>query len=255
MNKKIIKKILPKPCYKSFKWLYFYSKYLKDFSIFRKESTLSDGPQSRFTIKWDDRLPCLYDNTPYTCFDRHYIYHPAWAARILAQTKPKLHIDISSTLAFSSMVSAFVPVDFYDFRLANLKLSGLTSRRGDLTNLPFPSNSVVSLSCMHTIEHVGLGRYGDPIDSNGDLKAISELKRVLAKGGDLLFVVPVGKPRVRYNAHRIYSYEQIIKYFDGLTLVESYLIPDSDDDPLTNPTKERVDQESYGCGCFWFKKK
>ncbi len=153
------------------------------------------------------------------------------------------------------MVSAFVPVDFYDFRLANLKLSGLTSRRGDLTNLPFPSNSVVSLSCMHTIEHVGLGRYGDPIDSNGDLKAISELKRVLAKGGDLLFVVPVGKPRVRYNAHRIYSYEQIIKYFDGLTLVESYLIPDSDDDPLTNPTKERVDQESYGCGCFWFKKK
>ncbi|NDC42314.1 MAG: DUF268 domain-containing protein, partial [Chitinophagia bacterium] len=56
--------------------------------------------------------------------------------------------------------------------------------------LPFESDSIPSLSCMHTIEHVGLGRYGDQLDPQGDLKAIAELKRVVQPGGDLLFVTP-----------------------------------------------------------------
>jgi hypothetical protein len=69
---------------------------------------------------------------------------------------------------------------------------------------------------MHVVEHVGLGSYGDSLDPNGDLKAMSELKRVLSINGNLLFVVPVGKPRVMFNAHRIYSYEQIIECFKGI---------------------------------------
>ena len=52
---------------------------------------------------------------------------------------------------------------------------------------------------MHVIEHIGLGRYGDEMDPDGDLKAIDELKRVLSRKGDLLFVVPVGKPKIMYN--------------------------------------------------------
>ena len=82
----------------------------------------------------------------------------------------------------------------------------------DLTQLHFESESIESLSCLHTVEHIGLGRYGDPIDYDGDLKAIRELKRVVVKGGSILFVVPVGKPKIIFNAHRIYSYEQIINY-------------------------------------------
>ena len=79
----------------------------------------------------------------------------------------------------------------------------MSSGYADLANLPFEINSVQSLSCMHTVEHVGLGRYGDPIDPDGDLKAIKEIKRVLAVNGNLLFVVPIGKPKIVYNAHRI----------------------------------------------------
>jgi hypothetical protein len=45
---------------------------------------------------------------------------------------------------------------------------------------------------MHVVEHVGLGRYGDPIDANGDAQAIKELKCVLWPGGVLYFVVPTG---------------------------------------------------------------
>jgi hypothetical protein len=59
---------------------------------------------------------------------------------------------------------------------------------------------------MHVIEHIGLGRYGEALDPDGDLKAIRELVRVLAAGGNLLVVVPVGRPRIQFNAHRIYDY-------------------------------------------------
>jgi hypothetical protein len=111
---------------------------------------------------------------------------------------------------------------------------------------------------MHTIEHIGLGRYGDKLDINGDLKAISELKRVLARQGSLLLVVPIaGKPRIMFNAHRIYSYQQIIDYFFGLSLKEFVLIPEDpkDGDLVKNPQKALLEKQKYGCGCFWFSKK
>jgi hypothetical protein len=94
----------------------------------------------------------------------------------LAKIKPAEHIDISSILSFSTIVSAFVPVKFYDYRPAVLEISNYHSGFADLKQLPFPDNSVESLSCMHTIEHIGLGRYGDELDVNGDIKAIEELK-------------------------------------------------------------------------------
>lgn len=211
---------------------------------------------SRFTIKWKDRYPCLDDSTKTTGFDRHYLYHPAWAARILAETKPVEHIDISSTLNFATMLSAFIPVSFYDFRPADVRLSNLSSHAGNIVALPFKDNSVSSVSCMHVVEHIGLGRYGDPIDPEGDLKAIKELTRVLATNGSLLFVVPVGKPKIMFNAHRIYSYEQVLAYFSGLKLISFALISEHQEDGGLNfeATGQDVAKQNYGCGCFWFKK-
>ena len=192
-----------------------------------------------------------------TSFDTHYIYHPAWAARILAKNKPTLHIDISSTLYFSTIVSAFLPVHFYDYRPAHITLSDLSSEKADLLNLPFKTGSVMSISCMHVIEHIGLGRYGEPLDPNGDIRSMMELQRVTALGGTILFVVPIGKPRVVYNAHRIYSYEMILEYFSDCALKEFSLIPDDaiTRGILSNASAAEADKQSYGCGCFWFVKK
>lgn len=223
---------------------------------FARFKGLADRASRRFSCHWRDRYPCLDDKTTSTGFDRHYIYHPAWAARILAETRPEFHVDISSSLHFCSLVSAFVPVRFYDYRPADLNLSNLTSAQADLCALPFPDGSVRSLSCMHVVEHVGLGRYGDPLDPDGDLSAMSELTRVLAVGGDLLFVVPVGKPRIMFNAHRIYSYGQVMEYFGQLKLEEFALVPDGADNGglIRNASRELADAQTYGCGCFWFKR-
>jgi SAM-dependent methyltransferase len=223
---------------------------------FRKFAALYGQSKKRFPLRWRDREPCLNDRTATTGFDRHYIYQTAWAARILAETRPALHLDISSQLQFCTLVSAFVPVKFYDFRPADLRLSNLTSESADLMSLPFADGSVESLSCMHVVEHIGLGRYGDPIYPDGDLKAMAELLRVLAPGGDLLFVVPVGQPRIVFNAHRIYSCGQVLECFSGLDLIEFALVPDSaaDGGLIRNAPLDLGNCQEYGCGCFLFRK-
>lgn len=209
----------------------------------------------RFALRLADVYPCIKDKTVQTGFDRHYVYHTSWAARVLAETQPSKHVDISSSLYFSGIVSAFIPVDFYDFRPADIALSGLQSKQGDITKLPFTDNSQPSLSCMHVIEHIGLGRYGDPIDADGDIKSAAELSRTLAPGGRLLFVVPVGaKARIEYNAHRIYTYELVQKLFPTLTLEEFTLIPEHHGPMIRNANPELLKNERYACGCFVFKK-
>ncbi len=224
---------------------------------FARLAGMGTSTRSRFTMRWEDVKPCFGDDTAATGFDRHYVYHPAWAARIIKRIAPAEHIDISSSLHFCSMLSAFIPVRFYDYRPADLRLSDLSSAAADLMRLPFANNSVPSLSCMHTVEHVGLGRYGDPLDYDGDLKAIAELKRVVSPGGHLLFVAPTGKPRLIFNAHRIYAYEQVVDAFSGFELKEFALVPDDpvDGGLVQNASRELADRQNYGCGCYWFIKR
>jgi SAM-dependent methyltransferase len=215
------------------------------------------GGLKRFHMSLSSLQPEIWDKTTTTGFDRHYVYHTSWAARVVAEIKPKKHIDISSSLFFCGIVSAFIPVEFYDYRPADLGLSGLKSVKGDLMRLPFPDNSVESISCLHTIEHVGLGRYGDPIDPNGDIKAIDELKRVTAKKGSLLFVVPIGETAcIKFNAHRIYTYDQVTSLFSGFSLKEFSFIPEYAERGglIRNASSALTNGESYACGCFWFIK-
>jgi SAM-dependent methyltransferase len=220
-------------------------------NFIEKATLLRDN---RFVCDYKDIWPCLDDNTANTGFDAHYIYHTAWAARILAKNKPAKHIDIGSSLSFISNVSAFIPFEFYDYRPAKINISSLDCKSGNIVSLPFPDDSVESISCMHVIEHIGLERYGDPFDPQGDLKGISELKRVLKKNGSLLFVVPLGgKMRIQYNAHRIYTFEYIIKCFEPLKL-ENFAFITDDGLFLPDANKNDVKNQKYGCGCFWFKK-
>jgi SAM-dependent methyltransferase len=250
----MIKNPLTLAFYQAYKTIVANIKIKRQLELFK---TLESKTSNRFLFKNEDVIFCAEDKTLNTGFDRHYVYHLAWAARVVKEINPIVHTDISSLLFFPTMLSAYVKVDFYDFRPAQLNLDNLESRHCDLTKLQFENNSVKSLSCMHTIEHIGLGRYGDPLDYDGDLKAINELKRVLAVNGNLLFVVPIGKARIQFNAHRIYSYSQVMNYFKEFELKEFSLIPDNAQQGglIRNATGEQSHMQDYGCGCFWFIKK
>ncbi len=230
------------------KKVFAFFSFIAEFGKFKRMA------DNRFSVKMSNIYPCLSDSVSTTPFDQHYIYHPAWAARVLAETKPEKHIDISSILSFSATVSAFIPMEFYDYRPAELQLNNFKSGAVDLCKMPFETESISSLSCMHTVEHIGLGRYGDAIDPTGDLKAIAELQRVTKPGGQILFVTPVGKSRIEFNAHRVYSYQQIIESFGNCEIKEFSLIPDQGG-LIVNADKNLVQVQHYGCGCFWFIKK
>ncbi len=227
--------------------------FVADYREFRR---MARAASPRFPMRFRDRRPCLHDGAAVSGFDRHYVYHTAWAARVLAERKPDVHVDIGSSLYFCSVVSAFVPMRHYDYRPADLRLEGLSTGRADLLALPFGDGEIRSLSCMHVLEHVGLGRYGDPVDPDGDLRAASELGRVLAPGGSLLVAVPVGAPAIRFNAHRIYAYGQVVDCFPGLLLEEFALVPDapSAGGLLRHATRETAVGQRYGCGCFRFRR-
>lgn len=226
------------------------------YSQFQAYAELAKGKDLRFELNWDDRWVCLGDDRPKTNFDRHYLYHMAWAARKIADRMPTEHHDFSSHLHFASMVSAFVPTTLYEFRPPDLAIDRLKTDAADLTQLSMADDSLASVSTMHVVEHLGLGRYGDPIRPDADLVAMAELKRVLKPGGDLYFVVPVGKPRIAFNSCRIYSYEQIIESFAGLSLQSFALI---EDDVVGGPLINDADpvlvaKQAYACGCFHFVK-
>jgi SAM-dependent methyltransferase len=228
-----------------------YAGYVQDWRKFSKLQQARD--QARFPLMFANRIPAIWEKSKQTQFDAHYVYHNAWAIRTVLKIQPAEHFDISSTLYFCSTLSASLPVRFFDYRPAPLTLSGLTADRCDLMDLPFDDNSVVSLSCMHTVEHVGLGRYGDRLDPAGDLRAFSELQRVVAPGGDLLVVIPVGQQRLCFNAHRVYSHATIMKIFIDFELMDAALITD-DGRFLDTPGSEQFDAQVYGCGCYWFRK-
>jgi len=201
-----------------------------------------------------DTYPCIHDKTQTTSFDAHYFYQDIWAFKKIYENKPDYHVDVGSRVDFVGFLTAISKVIFIDIRPLMVTLENFDSRKGSILSMPFEANSIHSLSSLHVAEHIGLGRYGDSLDPLGTKKACEELSRILAVGGNLYFSLPVGKPRLCFNAHRIHSPQQIIEYLSNLELVELSGIDDK------GRFKRNIDisileDSNYACGLFHFTKK
>lgn len=62
--------------------------------------------------------------------------------------------------------------------------------------------AIISIS---SLDHDGLGRYGDPLSPDGDLLSMDALHEQLSPGGLLFLSVPVGPDLVVWNLHRRYG--------------------------------------------------
>jgi SAM-dependent methyltransferase len=143
--------------------------------------------------------------------------------------------------------------EFVDIRPIDTKLKNLTISRGDIVHMPYPDHSISSLSSLHVVEHIGLGRYGDPIDPQGTVKACKELSRVLKPGGKLYLSLPIGRERICFNAHRIYPPDAVLSFCDTLNL-ESFSVVDDNGNFHENQNPLKFKTLSYGCGMFCFVK-
>lgn len=185
----------------------------------------------------------------------HYFFQDLWAARYLYEHGVKEHIDVASRVdGFVAHVLPFCRVTYVDLRPLPGDIEGLEFHRGSLTALPFMDNSISSISCLHVLEHIGLGRYGDAVDPEGHLKSAQELVRVLAPKGTLLLGTPVGRERLCFDAHRIFDPQTVLDSFRPLQLVEFSLIDDTGYGIHRNASFEQARRCCYGCGLFVLKK-
>ena len=197
--------------------------------------------------------PCLHDRSRESTVDEHYFYQAAWMMGKMVKAGPRRHVDIGSDVKLVGMLTAIADIDFVDIRPFQPQLSRFNAIEGSILDLPFEDASVASLSSLHVIEHIGLGRYGDPVDAAGSEKAVRELIRVLKPGGRLYLSAPIGRERVCFNAHRVFDSQGLVDRFAALRLVSFAFVNDAGDwEEDSSP--DRAAGSHYACGMYVFEK-
>lgn len=189
----------------------------------------------------------------------HYFHQDLLVAKLINEHNPKRHVDIASRVdGFVAHVASFREIEVVDLRpLPKSEHENIKFRQADLMS-PQGLGKTDSLSCLHAIEHFGLGRYTDSIDLEGTNKGITNLVDLVAPGGRLYISFPVGQDEVHFNAHRIHhpktilNHESISKY---MSLVRFDFV-DDDGDLHVNIDISDVDiQTKYGCGIYTFERR
>lgn len=134
-------------------------------------------------------------------------------------------LDVGSNFSTVSFLSVYFDVAYLECRNdlppdSYWKLPGipLTLLNGEAQNIPTDDGSVDMITCLHALEHFGLGRYGDTIDYYGDQKALNEYERIMSDDGYLLLSVPFSpndSPRIQFHDQRIYHYSTIDQMLDA----------------------------------------
>lgn len=211
----------------------------------------------RLPLRVRDVRPILHDRYESAGVARgHYFHQDLWAARKIFERKPRRHVDVGSSIyGFVSHVLTFMPVEVIDVRPLPSATPGLVFVQENGTELArFPDRSLPSISSLHAVEHFGLGRYGDPVDPSACFRAMRALARVLQEDGRLYFGVPIGRERVEFNAHRIFSPSSILREFAELELVSFSAVNDDGDLALdADPTQ--YETARYACGLFEFTRR
>lgn len=136
-----------------------------------------------------------------------------------------------------------------DFSPHVSRVKGISYTVADLMKLPEGMIGYCdSISSLHAIEHFGLGRYGDPVDYYGHVKAIENITRILKQGGTFYLSVPIGKQRIEFNAHRIFSVKYLVDLVTPSYDIRHFSYVDDDGDFHENvKLTENAMQNSFGC--------
>jgi SAM-dependent methyltransferase len=232
-----------------FQGLVFYS---KDYQVLKKQMKIKND----FTF--GKLYPILDERFSESgTMKGHYFHQDLLIARKIHENNPLRHIDIGSRIdGFVAHVAAFRKIEIFDIRHLKSPIENIVYEQADLMQLPENMKECCdSLSTLHAIEHFGLGRYGDPIDIDGHLKAINNLHLMLKKGGKFYFSVPIGVQRIEFNAHRVFSIKYLLQVLNDKFKVECFHYVDDKGDLFENAnlTEESISSNfncNYGCGIF-----
>lgn len=186
-----------------------------------------------------------------------YFLQDMWAAQKIYQAKPAKHYDIGSRVDgfISHLLSFRKNVILIDIRPLNMQISGLEYVQADATSLDgIADNSLESISALHSLEHFGLGRYGDPVDPGACFKAFAAIQRKAMPGGDIYISVPVGEEHVEFNAHRVFYAWTILEAFSEMELVEFSVVEGGNAKINNCASVDQYDTFHIGAGLFHFQK-
>jgi hypothetical protein len=177
--------------------------------------------------------PCLQDfYGPSGVARGHYFHQDLYVAQKIFQKAPIKHVDFGSRIdGFVAHVASFREIEVLDIRPLPQEIPNIIFHRCDLLNVPAEFREYCdSLSCLHVIEHIGLGRYGDPIDIQGHSIALGNLAMILKPGGTLYLSAPFGTERIEYNAHRIFHLGTIRDLIEqSFEIVEFAMVDDAEE--------------------------
>lgn len=261
--KRIIRKYIDKAGLYGFD-LYRFKRSLRGLSFYKKdfkELIKQKGDDDSFPF--GQRKPILDEREVSSGnMTGHYFHQDLYVARRIYKANPPKHLDIGSrTDGFVAHVASYRPIEIMDIRPQNINIENITFKQADLMILP---NELIgkydSISSLHVIEHFGLGRYGDPIDYYGHLKAFENITQMLKPGGIFYFSTPIGKQRIEFNAHRIFSVDYLLSIFKTDYEVERFSYVDDNGDFFENASldKEVIANNynfNYGCGIFELRKR
>lgn len=200
-----------------------WQRYVRDRATFRAMAG-TNAP------RWGRELPMLSEWDETSGSLGGYFHQDQLVARWIHDAKPLRHVDVGSRLdGFIGSLSVFREVEVLDIRPQTKLVPNIKFHQLDLmTQLPDEwRDATDSLSCLHTIEHFGLGRYGDPLDVNGHLKGLEQLKKMVKPGGVFYLSTQIGPERIEFNAHRVFAPETMIGWFsDGWTIERCAVIDD-----------------------------
>lgn len=188
----------------------------------------------------------------------HYFHQDLLVAQFVFSNNPIRHIDVGSRVdGFVAHVASFRKIEILDVRFLNS--SGHDNLVFKQSNLMVAGDKEItdSLSCLHAIEHFGLGRYGDPLDPAGHIKGFANLVGMLKKNGLMYISFPIGKStEVHFNAHRVFHPREILNWgADSLELIRFDYVDDSGN-LHKNINLFNIDIDvTYGCGIYTFRKR
>lgn len=225
--------------------------FKKDYMEFKKLL----GGNLEFPIK--DNYPCLndkYDNAG--TLTEHYFFLDLFVAQRIFLNKPVKHVDIASRIdGFVAHVASYREIELLDIRAVESKITNVKFTQLDLMDdINIPDNYCDSISCLHALEHFGLGRYGDPLNPNGHLNGFRNITRMLKKGGRFYFAVPLGPQRIEFNAHRVFSLSYLLKLVNNDYDIESFSYIDKGELHTDVDLTDEMIKSSCGCkfGCAIF---
>lgn len=212
---------------------------------------------------WGPSFPCYGDREASAGETTgHYFHQDLAVAQEVFQRNPRRHIDAgSSVYGFVSHVAAFRQIDVVDIRPLDSRVRNITFVQADLMDSHAVADlSADSVSCLHALEHLGLGRYGDPVEVDGWLLGLRNLCSMTEPGGVLYLSVPIScRPRVEFDAHRVFRPEQITQALPEEMSVGRFAYVDdlgelhTDVDWLDDGVAAGLSLD-YGCG-IWFVRK